>query len=215
MNKKKENRDSIPDHLMGIISSYREINYVTPIIVLENPKTDLYKQIKELIMGENLLWHHSKITTSNPVDKLHEPKTNEEYSNAPFFAHCIIERPNPKSQYPKNTSYITEQAINCVNEIFDYNQIKLSNIFRMNINMTYYTKSSLYTMPHIDHDFPHNNMLIYFNEVSGGEVKVYKNDKWHIHKPKEDDVILFSGLHCHRTPQKPEEFRTALVTTFI
>lgn len=215
MAKKMENKNLEKNYLAGIISSYSEISYTEPIVVLKNPKTDLYKQVKDIIIGENMIWHHVKKTTSNEVDYLHEEKTKEVYSNTPFFSHCVIERPSPELPYSKVTSHFAEHCVQCVTEILNYNEINLYNIFRININMTYYVKNSLYTMPHIDHDFPHNNMLIYFNNVTGGEVKVYKNNQWNIHKPEEDDVILFSGLHCHRTPQEPNQFRTALVTTFI
>jgi hypothetical protein len=195
--------------------TYYQINYTEPIIVLKNPKTDLYKQTKELIVGNSMIWHHEEKTTPNETDYLHDLETKEEYSNTPFFAHCVIERSSDNFPCSKITSYLAENFIKCVKEILNYNDINFYNIYRMNVNMTYYVKNSLYTMPHVDHNFPHNNLLIYLDNVSGGEVKVYNNGQWHIHNPEEDDVILFSGLHCHRTPQEPNQFRRAIVTTFI
>jgi hypothetical protein len=204
-----------PDTNQFTLPSYNQIVYEKPLIVLENPKTDLYKQTKELIFGGSMIWHHAEKTTPNEDDFLHELDSKEEYSNTPFFAHCIIERPNNETPYSKITSYFAENFVKCVKEILDYNNISFYNIYRLNVNMTYYVKNELYTMPHVDHDFPHNNLLIYLDNVTGGEVKVYKNGEWHIHQPKEDDIILFSGLHCHRTPQEPNQFRRAIVTTFI
>jgi len=215
MDNKIEENDLKTPYTDGVLSRYTEIVYKKPIIVLKNPKTELYKKTKELITGQGMLWYHCPQATSNPHDKIYESETQEQYSNTPFFSHCVIERATGKFPCSKIASYYSEQMVDCVLEILDHNQININNIFRMNVNMTYYVENPLYTMPHIDHDYPHNNMLIYFNDVSGGEVKVYKDNKWHIHKPNEDDVILFSGLHCHRTPQKPNQFRTALVTTFI
>lgn len=198
-----------------IFGNYHQINYTKPIIVLKNPKTDLYNQTKEYIFSESMIWHHWEKATPDKVDYLHDLETKENYSNTPLFSNCVIERSTDKFPCSRITNYDAENFVECVKEILIYNDIRYHNIYRMNVNMTYYVKNSLYTMPHVDHDFPHNNLLIYFNKVSGGEVKVYNNGQWHIHNPEEDDVILFSGLHCHRTPQESNQFRRVLVTTFI
>lgn len=203
------------EYLKGIVSSYQELLYKEPIVFLENPKTDLYKKIKEKILSGNLPWFYSEKTTETSEDILHEPKTSEEYSNTPFFSHSVIERPVSKQPFSRVSSYDVQEYVDCILEILEHNNVPLNVIYRMNINRTLYTGSLLYTMPHIDHDFPHNNLLIYLTEVTGGEIKVYKNKKWHIHKPKEDEIVMFSGLHCHRTAQKPNEHRIAIVTTFI
>jgi len=195
--------------------SFQQLLCEEPIIILENPKTDNYKILKEKILSENFPWFYSEYTTDDVSDVLYESKTTEEYRNIPFFTHCLVERPSSVFPVSKVTSYDIQLYTECINEIAKHNEFRINVIYRMNVNRTIYNGSSLYTMPHVDHDFPHNNLLIYLTEVTGGEIKVYKNEKWHIYKPLEDEIVMFNGLHCHKTAQKPNEHRVAIVTTFI
>lgn len=202
------------DFFTGLTSYYQEIKYNDPLVILKNPKTELYNEIKTYVNSENIAWYFNDKATNSKYDALCDVE-EEKYDNLSFFSHAIINRPLLESPVPKLSSYDADKFITCVNEILQYNNFHANCMYRLNVNMTFYSSQSTYTLPHVDHDFPHNNLLIYFNEFSGGEIKVYKDKEWHIYKPEEDDVVLFSGLHCHRPPQQPGEFRKILVTTFI
>lgn len=201
------------DPLHGLVSNYNEIKYDEPLLILKNPKTELYKEIKDYVNGGNIPWFFHDKATNNGQNTLFG--NGEEYNNLPFFSHAIVNRPISETPFSTASSYDAPKYCNCVNEILNYNGLYINCLYRLNINMTFYTSNSTYSLPHVDHDFPHNNMLIYFNEFTEGEIKIYKQNQWHIYKPEEDDVILFSGLHCHRPPQKPGEFRKVMVSTFI
>ena len=63
-------------------------------------------------------------------------------------------------------------------------------------------------MEHVDHDFPHKNLLIYLTDAGGKTIVGNES-----HDPKEDDIIMFPGLmHCIETSHTKD--RVVLVVTF-
>jgi hypothetical protein len=79
-----------------------------------------------------------------------------------------------------------------------------------------YSDSEFFTPPHVDHDFPHKNFILYLTQPSsGGNLKIYKNKKWNTYQVKEDEAIIFEGMHCHSPVTTPGERRVAIVATFI
>ena len=64
------------------------------------------------------------------------------------------------------------------------------------------------TPVHVDHPFPHDNIIIYFSNEGK---TILENDE---HDPKEDDVIIFPGLpHCQELPKN--DMRLVLVATCV
>ena len=102
----------------------------------------------------------------------------------------------------------TPSPYQIVLETLRYNDIELNCIFRMNINLAYPQEGIQTTPSHVDHNFPHNNLLIYFTNAGG---RTIVEDAFH--DPQEDDVISFEGKpHYMELPKK--DFRIALVTTY-
>ena len=62
--------------------------------------------------------------------------------------------------------------------------------------------------PHLDHNFPHYNLLVYLTN-SGGETFV-ENE---VYSPKEDDVIIFTGKHYMKRPS--DDRRVVLIATIL
>ena len=64
------------------------------------------------------------------------------------------------------------------------------------------------TPVHVDHPFPHDNIIIYFSNEGK---TILENDD---HDPEEDDVIIFPGLpHCQELPKN--DMRLVLVATCL
>ena len=82
-------------------------------------------------------------------------------------------------------------------EILEFNDIKIKGLYRINANLTFPTAPLLPSIPHVDHDFPHENILIYLNDTGGDTVV----DGEH-YSPHEDDVITFGGEKHYMYPQK-------------
>ncbi len=167
------------------------------ITKLKNHKTDTYHRFKEMIRTPMFVWGHEGLSTQG--------------KNPAYFSHPFIIRPDGVG-YSRPVCNHTDFAKNVVSEILGMNGYELNTIHRMNLNMTYAQDGNQRTPIHVDHEFPHQNLLIYFdshNEGEGGQVIVEDEEYY----PKEDDAIVFGGLpHSVILPHKG--FRTALVTTF-
>lgn len=177
--------------------------------ILKNPKTENYSILKETVLSNKLPWYYFSESV------LDVESDNSKYENAEFFSHCVIKRPDSKCLFPSVVSESSEFVGNVLKEIFTYNDIDVSCIFRINFNCMYRT-SDKRTIPHLDHEFPHKNLLIYLNSFDNGETIIFGEDgKEYLHKPKEDDIITFGGnLHCNEHPF-PGQRRIVLVTTYI
>ena len=95
-------------------------------------------------------------------------------------------------------------------EILKFNNIEIELFYRINVNcvnpLPIFTTSDM----HIDHDYPHHNMIVYLTN-SGGKTIVGKEK----YDPNEDDVIIFDGSihHCYESPLNDR--RIILVSTFL
>lgn len=160
---------------------------MTPI---QNPLTDEYYQLKELVLGKEFPWFHEK----NPRDDFY------------FYSHVFLERPNPRSLFPAVRSEYVDLFHTVIQQIFEHNDIPIDIIYRMNANAVDAGKG--FTHAHTDHDFPHQNLIIYLTDA-GGEtiVKGCASEA-----PVEDDIVIFSGIHYHKMPKKKR--RVVLVATY-
>ena len=61
---------------------------------------------------------------------------------------------------------------------------------------------------HVDHSFPHRNIIMYLTDAGGDTVV---NDE--VYSPKEDGVIMFEGEHYHHFPMK--DARIDFVDTYL
>ena len=163
---------------------------------LKNPRTELYCRFKKEILEEDFPWYFKKESYGD--------------SHPEFFSHAFIIRPHDDGKrFPVNVSNFTDYDYQLVKEIFEYNNIKLNCIFRMNLNLVYPQSGKQTTPLHVDHEFTHQNFLLYLTSA-GGRV-VVGNESY---EPKEDDVITFGGLpHYIELPKK--SIRIALVVTYF
>jgi len=125
-----------------------------------------------------------------------------------FYSHVLIERPHYDRRYPISTSQFTDLANDVFNDIVNHNNLQVDCLYRMNINAVhpwFYNPDT--TAPHLDHDFPHKNFLLYFTDAGGDTICEGQR-----HEPIEDDVIIFEGEHCHRFPLRDR--RVVLVATY-
>ena len=66
--------------------------------------------------------------------------------------------------------------------------------------------------PHTDHEYPHYNLLLYFTDAGGDTFRMERDYKYENYTPKEDDCIIFDGVHFHETPK--EKRRVVFVCTY-
>ena len=167
---------------------------MSDIIQLKNPRTELYNEFKSLIKRYDFNWNYY-------------PRTDE-YGTPSMLSHSFIGRPKLEMKYPHTLSDGVQFAHDVCEEILKYNDITVQCYYRINLNMVLPQEGNQQTPVHVDHSFPHNNMIVYFTD--GGKTML-ENDE---HDPKEDDVIIFPGVdHCHELPKNNS--RVVLVATYI
>ena len=168
---------------------------------LNNPRTSRYNEFKRIIRRDDFNWNYY-------------PRSDRQ-SNPAMLSHCFIKRPSePWVNEETPVKYPTVQcdganfAHDVVQEILNHNDIRLDCIYRLNLNMVYPQAGNQRTPVHVDHSFPHDNIIIYFSNEGK---TILENDE---HDPKEDDVIIFPGLpHCQELPKS--DMRLVLVATCL
>ena len=166
---------------------------------LKNPRFYSYQQMKELFTGPNLSWSYSQ--------DLQFEQPPEGHQRMPFMSHNILIRPEHIG-YPTKASPYFNMVCFALKEIHEFNDVKIKGLYRINANLTFPTAPLLPSIPHVDHDFPHENVLIYLNDTGGDTVV----DGEH-YSPHEDDVITFGGeKHYMYPPEKGG--RIVIVATY-
>ena len=170
---------------------------------LKNPRTDTYINFKNLVLSNNFPWFRLSKTISD------EPEQNTDYDEFSFLSHTFLTRPQPSCLYSHANSEHVQQMQQVFREIADYNKLDPQIIYRMNANAMYPTEKNLPSPMHVDHFFPHKNMIIYLTNPHGGSTIVGEKE----YLAEEDDVLIFDGVrHCVKPPSK--DIRIVLVTTF-
>ena len=104
----------------------------------------------------------------------------------------------------------TEKNILVLHQILQSNKLfRPSGYFflRSCANCTHPDQNEQLSAPHVDHEFPHWNLLIYLE--GNGRTFVEGEE----HNPKEDDIILFKGKHYMERPKTGR--RVVLVSTLF
>lgn len=126
-----------------------------------------------------------------------------ENDNGFHFCCEILNRAGEKSEdYSFFKSLLTS--------ILKKNNLKLKKIFRIAINITFYN-GFVYEVPlHLDHNFPHKQLLLYLKDSTGDTVIPSINKSI---TPKENKAIIFDGIeHKHIFPDN--RIRMVCVFTF-
>ena len=165
--------------------------HLSPMIKnLKNPKTNNYLTLKDIALSYNL-----------PLQWMCSG------TGMPYYCHTLITRPEGP-HYSSAVSTYTELFVAVITEILNANNLaeKGFHIIRGTINVVHPSEGEQFSEPHIDHIFPHVNLITYLTNV-GGRTFCEKEE----HDPQEDDVILFKGEHYMERPKKDR--RVVLVST--
>ena len=181
------------------------------IIQLNNPKTERYNNLKNLILDGDINWFYHPTTTPASLN-YNDYTLNKNIFNPPMYSHIFLLRTDLNNLYAKVNSPYMEDVNRMYCEIFNANRdvMKSFNMMcRCAANETQpYNGPDDKTRAHVDHDFPHKNMLIYLTDA-GGNTFVEDEE----FAPEEDDVIIFEGLHWHQLPKHKR--RVVFVMTYI
>lgn len=176
-------------------------------IKLQNKQSQLYQEVKHFILSADFPWYWNPKATPEDTD-------TGEYQDVPFYSHVFLARPRWKSMadklYPQQQSMLLDTIYPLLDEIVQDNDLKVNSFMRINANCVHPQQDPRITIPHYDHQFDHMNMIIYFTDSGGETILVEKQEKYY---PKQDDIVVFEGLHCMNPPQ--HDRRVILVATYI
>jgi hypothetical protein len=190
------------------------------ITILKNPKTEKYYELKEKVLSRTFFWQYA-FDTNFDVEYL------EFYEDLPYYGHTIIQRPSPEHPFPTILDSDWKQSVDVFNEIMVHNGLSYKTLYRLNFNSTFYVHDKM-SPPHVDHDYPHQSLIVYLSKFNRGKTYVFKK-KWpesefnvkptdikHSFKGEEDDIIMFDGLHyhCMENPALNER-RIVMIATFL
>ena len=162
------------------------------IKVLENPITSNYLELKNLVLSSEFPWLYSFST------------------KMPFYSHVFLDRPeNVKFSNPQ--SELLGLNLKVLDEIIQHNNLFDRYFFlRSNANCVHSDTGEQFSEPHIDHRFPHFNLLVYLtNEGDGGET-IVEDEKFF---PQANNAILFTGEHYMKRPSVGR--RVVLISTIF
>jgi len=172
------------------------------IKLLKNKQTEDYQELKKLVLSTTFGWMWGQSTDPSKPAK-------EGHIHMPYYRHSFLTRPEPAGFNFPESDY-TVMSMKVLKEIIDYNKIfdPCKYFFlRSSANCNHAEGGIQLSEPHVDHDFPHWNMIVYLQGDGGTYVEGEK------FTPKEDDIILFKGEHYMERPSKGR--RVILISTIF
>ena len=185
--------------------------------VFNNPLPDSYNELKRFVLSPYCKWTYvpENIPPSdNPIDEYDPNK----YKHIGFYSHSFLDRPRgDHRRYPIiDDKEFIDLASAALCDIMTYNGFCPRSFYRICANATHPHEDGVVpTIPHVDHQFDHGNMLLYLTDAGGKTFVETENgsDSYEYHDPKEDDVLLFAGKHYNETPATKR--RVIIVATFM
>ena len=174
---------------------------------LQTPDTGDYTSFKELILGPHFGWSHNAQATPYMEGR-------GDYSDLSFYSHAFLHGPSSRHGLisKANSEYLPNVEL-LINQIFELNNIKAHCVYRINANAVHPVEGNVLTVPHYDHEFPHKNLIVYLTDVGGDTIAFDDKGKKHVFTPKEDDIVVFEGLHCMVPPKQGR--RVIIVVTYL
>jgi hypothetical protein len=174
--------------------------------------------IDNQIMGADFPWYYLNYSTSTKF---------------PFLGHTLIPRSNDDAVTREPVSNYYNFFYDIFNTACIIHGLKVDRILRASLNLSTHFSAFPYGDPHVDHMFPHYNMLMYLNDCTNGSTIIFKeqtngeisqhpvnevNETMTIEKeiiPKKGKIVIFDGLHFHANRFCVEsERRVVCVFTF-
>lgn len=166
---------------------------------------DSKKFLNETVMGDNFPYFFQ---TGSTIDDNYE-----------MLSHTILRRPEERNINEKFNSSFSDNFIKIFSEFIEKNNLKQKypniELLRMSVNLTF-NNGTKHCPIHIDHNYPHFQLIVYLNDADNKSKTVILNEKNKVIKkiiPKKFKGILFDNKkHYHFYPTKG--IRSIIVYTF-
>jgi hypothetical protein len=182
--------------------------------------------INNVFLGPYFPWFWQNQQTINDESVIEndlpiELKSHVKFHNGPFLSHTLLHRTEIE-----NVKH-TERPIKEISQYWEFflelfhrftveNNIKYTNIFRANLNLTWYN-SDYHTAPHLDHNWPHNNFIMYLTSCDNGQTIVWPDDfstSYMIPCIEYTAITFKQHWHAHRYPVMGSR-RLVFVVTYV
>lgn len=129
------------------------------------------------------------------------------------MGHTLMKRNGQDEGIPNSDFYPFARRL--VEDLLKRNGVTVRKIYRMAINLTF-SDPSKFGDPHVDHEFPHNNLLIYINDFDDGYTYMVdkENNVLDKVKGKKDTFVIFDGCRHAQGFCSPQQSRYVIICTF-
>lgn len=160
------------------------------------------EHINNIVLGNDMPWYFSQDSVYG--------------DNLSYFSHVLIHRKEQNKNFEKN-SPITDFFIEIFKNEVAKNNISVEEILRASLNATFYHDRT-YGSIHLDHEFDHNNFIMYLDTIEEAGTGIFDNDDAnnpvYISECIKFNYVIFPGLlHAQRYPP-PGKRRVVFVVTF-
>jgi hypothetical protein len=182
--------------------------------------------IEKFLKGPHFPWFWNGVQTINDQAVINNdiPKKLREYVefyNGPFLSHTLLYRNEDENIThlncePNAIDPYFEFFLEIFNRFMTENNIKYSKIFRANLNLNWYNGPK-HTTPHVDHEWPHSNFIMYLDSCEGGQTIIWPDDfstSYMVPCIAYTAVTFKKHWHAHRYPA-PGSRRIVFVVTYI
>lgn len=194
---------------------------ILPIPVTLYPREKEY--IKNTVLSQLFPWYYIGQQTDNKdLNYLPEYlRTHHKHVNPPFLSHILLtrtedEKINHLSRPLNNYSVNYEFFLEIFHRFMTENKLNYTKIYRANLNLTWYNGNE-HTEPHLDHDWPHYNFIMYLNTCDQGQTLIWPDNfsTTYVIPCVEYTAINFKSMwHAHRFPPIGHR-RVVFVVTYI
>lgn len=156
-------------------------------------------------------WYRAPEQTQSPID----PRVADRVANAPFFCHILMRRSEEEGKPGEIASTNYEFFETIFRRWCRTNNINVNVIYRACLNLVTYAPAD-FSVPHVDHNWPHNNWIMYLNDLDCVSTILFDDDMNPVEAvdPKAYTCLAFSQQqHAHQYPRGMDH-RFVLVFTW-
>jgi len=172
--------------------------------------------IKTKILGYALPWHRNPAQTYTEPDE----KFKGRAGNTFWFSHPLMDRAEKPYWDPDQSGKIVDPSLySFFHVIFSRHlreqNIEYKTILRSSLNLVVHSNYE-FTVPHVDHFFPHWNWVMYLNTVENAPTVLFDENMEIIESVQAEEFksVIFPGVtHAHKFPPINQD-RCVCVFTF-
>jgi len=154
--------------------------------------------INRVVLGYDFPWFY-------------HPSDTHDSQGLPFMCHTLVHR---DESYTPVEGTVNSQSYEFFKTIFD-RICPDRTVLRASLNLTFHNPAEHGSI-HVDHEFEHNNLIIYLSHTSAGTILYDQNHKQIDCTPSEyNTAVQFAGLPHAQQLCAPGETRLVVVFTYI